>query len=75
MSEVSSSKSAMVSTDDQKISYGSFVVTAILKRDIFSETRLGYFENAPERRVVRRVVSASPWWSRPLAWILARREI
>jgi len=53
----------------------SFIVTAILKRDIFSETRLGYFEHAPDVRVVWRLVSAAPWWSRPLAWILARREI
>jgi len=52
-----------------------FIVTNILKRDIFSETRIGYFENAPDVRVVHRRVSAAPWWSRPLAWILARREI
>jgi len=54
---------------------GSFVVTSVLKRDIFSETRLGFFDAAPDIRVVHRLVSASPWWSRPLAWILARREI
>jgi len=55
--------------------WGSFVVTSVLKRDIFSETRLGFFEAVPEMRVVHRRVSAAPWWSRPLAWILARREI
>jgi len=54
---------------------GTFIVTAILKRDIFSETWLGCFETAPDIKVVRRVVSAAPWWSRPLAWVLARREI
>jgi len=53
----------------------SFVVTAVLKRDIFSETRLGFFDNAPEVRVVHRRVSVAPWWSRPLAWMLARREM
>jgi len=52
-----------------------FVVTSVLKRDIFSETRLGFFDNEPDMRVVHRLVSAAPWWSRPLAWILARREI
>lgn len=52
-----------------------FVVTAVLKRDVFSESRSGYFVNQPDVRVVRRVVTASPWWSRPLAWYLAKREI
>jgi len=54
---------------------GVYTTTAILKRDIFSETRVGYFDKAPDVRVVRRVVSAAPWWARPLAWVLARREI
>lgn len=52
-----------------------FVTDAVLKRDIFSETHKGHFEGAPQRPVIRRIVTASPWWSRPLAWILARREI
>lgn len=52
-----------------------FTVAAVLKRDIFSETRAGFFVNAPETRIIRRLVSASPLWSRPLAWILAKREI
>ncbi|UXM94534.1 serine/threonine protein kinase [Bartonella sp. HY329] len=52
-----------------------FNVTAVLKRDVFSETRVGYFTGDPETRIVRRIVTASPWWSRPLAWILAKREI
>lgn len=52
-----------------------FVVTAVFKRDVFSETRAGYFVGDQETRVIRRLVSAAPWWSRPLAWILARREI
>lgn len=52
-----------------------FVTDAVLKRDVFSETHKGHFEGAPQRAVIRRIVSASPWWSRPLAWTLARREI
>jgi len=52
-----------------------FVETAVFKRDVFSETRAGYFAGDPETRIIRRVVSAAPWWSKPLAWILARREI
>src|SRR5690606_27287163 len=52
-----------------------FVETAVFKRDVFSETRAGYFVTDPNTRIIRRVVSAAPWWSKPLAWILARREI
>jgi hypothetical protein len=52
-----------------------FVETAVFKRDVFSETRAGYFAGDPETRIIRRVVSAAPWWSKPLAWILARRVI
>lgn len=52
-----------------------FIETAVFKRDVFSETRAGYFIGQPDTRIIRRVVSAAPWWSRPLAWILARREI
>ena len=52
-----------------------FVETAVFKRDVFSETHAGYFIGNPETRIIRRVVSAAPWWSKPLAWILARREI
>ena len=52
-----------------------FVTDAVLKRDVFSETHKGHFEGAPQHRIIRRIVTASPWWSRPLAWFLARREI
>lgn len=52
-----------------------FYETAIFKRDVFSETRAGYFAGDPETRIIRRVVSAAPWWSSPVAWWLARREI
>lgn len=60
-------------TDPQTLP--DFVVSAVLKRDVFSETRAGYFSDRPEKRIIRRIVTASPWWSRPLAWILAKREI
>lgn len=56
-------------------SLGEFVAVVVLKRDIFSETRMGYFAADPEVRIIRRVVTAAPRWSRPLAWILAKREI
>ncbi len=52
-----------------------FVSDTVFKRDVFSETRSGHFADRPENRVARRIVSASPLWSRPLAWMLARREI
>lgn len=52
-----------------------FIATAVFKRDVFSETRAGYFITDPATRVIRRLVSASPRWSRPLAWMLAKREI
>jgi hypothetical protein len=52
-----------------------FITDTVLKRDVFSETRKGHLAGEPGRVVIRRIVSAAPWWSRPLAWILARREI
>ncbi len=52
-----------------------FAVDNVLKRDVFSETRKGHFAGEPERKVIRREVGAAPFWSRPIAWILARREI
>lgn len=52
-----------------------FVSDTVFKRDVFSETRSGHFADRPDQRIARRIVSASPLWSRPLAWMLARREI
>ena len=52
-----------------------FVSDTVFKRDVFSETRAGHFADRPEIRVARRIVTASPLWSRPLAWFLAKREI
>ena len=52
-----------------------FVSTTVLKSDVFSQTHSGHMAGDEQTRVIRRIVTASPWWSRPLAWFLARREI
>lgn len=52
-----------------------FVTETVLKRDLFSETRKGHFADSPQEKVIRRDVTAAPFWSRPLGWVLARREI
>lgn len=52
-----------------------FVPETVLKRDHFSETRKGHFTGSPGAPVIRRLVTAAPVWSRPLGWVLARREI
>lgn len=51
-----------------------FRTVALLKRDLLSEIHRGYMTDAPDRPVIRRVVSRTPWWTRPLARSLARRE-
>jgi hypothetical protein len=51
-----------------------FIPETVLKRDLLSETRKGRFAGGSEP-VIRRIVTAAPWWSRPLAWVLAHREI
>lgn len=53
----------------------SFIRDTVFKRDIFSETWTGSFEDEPHRRIIFRNVAAAPLWSRPIARILARREI
>ena len=52
-----------------------FQTQLVLKRDLFSETRKGHLASAPDRPMIRRDVSAAPFWSRPFGWLLARREI
>jgi hypothetical protein len=52
-----------------------FVPETVLKRDLFSETRKGHFAGDGASPMIRRIVSAAPFWSRPLGWVLARREI
>jgi serine/threonine protein kinase len=53
----------------------NFISRSVLKRDLFSETHKGYLEGSPNEAVIRRIVSAAPVWTRPIAWVLARREI
>lgn len=52
-----------------------FISQTVLKRDLFSETHKGHLAGQPQMAVIRRVVTAAPLWTRPLAWLLARREI
>ncbi|MEM0898806.1 MAG: serine/threonine protein kinase [Pseudomonadota bacterium] len=53
----------------------SFTSKTVMKSDVFSQTHAGYFDADPDKRVIRRIVTASPIWTRPLAWFLAKREI
>lgn len=52
-----------------------FISQTVLKRDLFSETHKGHTADAPDAAAIRRIVTASPLWTRPIAWFLARREI
>lgn len=52
-----------------------FIETTVLKRDPFSETISGHFADAPARRLAFRRLDRLPLWSRPIAQMLARREI
>lgn len=51
-----------------------FQTEAVLKRDLLSEIHTGYLADRPARKVIRRVVTQTPIWTRPLARYLARRE-
>ena len=42
----------------------TFQSEAVLKRDLFSETHKGHMADAPETPIIRRIVTASPWWTR-----------
>jgi hypothetical protein len=53
----------------------AFQIESVLKRDVFSETQKGFLPDDPSVPMIRRIVTASPLWSRPLAWLLAWREI
>lgn len=54
---------------------GDFVSETVFKRDIFSETHSGKLAGRDGERVIRRFVGKTPVLVRPLAWVLARREI
>ncbi|WP_137701363.1 serine/threonine protein kinase [Marimonas lutisalis] len=53
----------------------TFVPETVLKRDVFSETITGHLAEDPERKVVLRKLDGVPWWARPIAMFLARKEI
>jgi len=52
-----------------------FVIETVLKTDEFSETQKGHLPDAPNRPLIRRVLTGLPWWARPIAHRLARREV
>jgi len=52
-----------------------FVPETVLKRDIFSETIVGHLAEDPERKVVLRKLDGVPWYARPIAWFLAKKEV
>lgn len=52
-----------------------FIPVTVLKRDPFSETVSGHLDGAPDRRVALRKLDELPLWSRPIARLLARREV
>lgn len=53
----------------------AFVPVTVHKRDEFSETISGHLEGDPTRKLVLRKLSGVPFWARPIAWFLARKEI
>lgn len=57
------------------IASAPFVGEIVHKRDIFSETISGHLEGHPDFPVVLRKLDGVPFYARPLAWLLARKEI
>ena len=53
----------------------TFVPETVHKRDVFSETISGHLAEDPARKVVLRKLDGVPWWAKPLAWFLARKEV
>lgn len=52
-----------------------FIPTTIHKRDEFSETVAGYLEGAEDTKLVLRKLDNVPFWAKPIARHLARREV
>lgn len=52
-----------------------FVPETVLKRDIFSETIVGHLAGDPRRKAVLRKLDGVPWYARPIAWALAKKEV
>ncbi|MFD0859869.1 serine/threonine protein kinase [Roseovarius aquimarinus] len=59
----------------ETIADAAFVPKTVHKRDIFSETISGDLEGIPDYPVVLRKLDTVPWYARPIAWALARKEI
>lgn len=57
------------------IANARFVPETVHKRDIFSETISGQLEGHPDLPVVLRKLDGVPFYARPIAWALARKEI
>jgi len=52
-----------------------FIPTTVHKRDEFSETISGHLDGAPDTKLVLRKLDGVPWWAKPIAAFLARKEI
>ena len=62
-------------TPDQDIANAPFVADTVHKRDIFSETISGTLDGVADFPVVLRKLDGVPFYARPIAWFLARKEI
>ncbi len=62
-------------TQSRDITQARFVPETVHKRDIFSETISGHLDGVPDFPVVLRKLDTVPFYARPLAWALARKEI
>jgi len=51
-----------------------FIPTTVHKRDEFSETVSGHLEDAPDVKLVMRKLDGVPFWAKPIATFLARKE-
>ena len=51
-----------------------FIPITVHKRDEFSETISGHFEGAPDTKLVLRKLDGVPFWAKPIATFLARKE-
>lgn len=57
------------------IANAAFVPDTVHKRDIFSETISGHMQGHPGFPVVLRKLDGVPFYAKPIAWFLARKEI
>lgn len=52
-----------------------FIPTTVHKRDEFSETVSGHLDGARETKLVLRKLDGVPFWAKPIANFLARKEV